>query len=207
MSRTTTLKLYLKKLKNYTILRSIVKYLTYFYTIVLFSTYHLKVKYDYKFDKPFNELEGVFYFWNQNIIAALFFFSRNKNIGHCLLSTSKDGKIIGFIIKKLGFKIIYGSSYKKSLKTIRQTLDVLEINKKLATTGDGSRGPAFKLQRRVIYLASKSKLPLIFIDCKSECVITFKKSWNKFQIPLPFSKILVRIHAPVIPSSDAYKRF
>ena len=174
---------------------------------MLFSTYRLKVEYNHSSTHPFTKNKGVFYFWHQNIIAATFFFFKNKSIGHCVVSPSRDGKIIGFIAQKLGFKVLYGSAYKQSVKLVRQSLDILDVNKRLCIVGDGSRGPAQQLQRGVIYLAAKSKLPLVFIECKSEWAFTFKKSWDKFQIPLPFSKIFIRVHQPIIPSEDAYRKF
>jgi lysophospholipid acyltransferase (LPLAT)-like uncharacterized protein len=207
MSSSSPIKGIIKRVKNSSILSFLIKNFIYSYLKLLFLTYRLEIQCDHKYEQPFNKNQGVFYFWHQNIIAATFFFFKNKSIGYCIISPSHDGKIMGFIAKKLGFKVLYGSGYKSSVKMVRQALDVLDANKKLCLVGDGSRGPAFKLQRGVIYFASKSKIPLVFIECKSEWAFTFNKSWDKFQVPLPFSKILVKIHEPVIPSSDAYKEF
>ncbi len=206
MSRTFNLKFILKKIKNSSLLSFILKNLIHFYIRLLFATYRLEVKSNYNFQKPLSRTDGVFYFWHQNIIAASCLFFKNNAIGHCIVSPSGDGKIVGYIAQKLGFKCLYGSGYKRSVNVVRQALDVLQANKRLCIVGDGSRGPALKLQRGVIYLASKSKLPLIFIECKSQWNITFN-SWDKFQLPLPFSKISIKIHTPVIPSPDAYKEF
>lgn len=121
----------------------------------------------------------------------MFLFFKSKVFGHCIVSPSKDGNIAGFILKKLGFKILYGSANKNPIKLIRKTLDVLSKEKRICLAGDGSRGPAFKLQPGVTYLAVKSKIPLIFIECKVKHAITLKKSWDQFKIPLPFSKIFI----------------
>lgn len=196
------LKKIIKKIKNSSILNFILKHCIYFYLRLLFITYRLR-----KTKEKANLNKGVFYFWHQNIIAVMFFLFKNKYIGHYIISPSNDGKIIGFVAKKLGLKVIYGSAYKNALKSIRTSLDILDLNKRIVIIGDGSRGPAFELQRGVIYLAAKSELSLVFIDCKSEWTITFNKSWDKFKIPLPFSKIRVKVHTPVLPSIDAYKNF
>jgi hypothetical protein len=197
----------IKFIKNNQILNIIIKYSAYFYIRLLFLTYRLKI--EAETNKNINKIlsKGIFYFWHQNIISATYFFLKNKAIGHCIISPSKDGKIIGFIAQKLGFKVIYGSAYKDTIKLVRQTLDILDLNKKIAIVGDGSRGPAKKLQRGIIYFASKSRLPLIFVDCKPNISIKLNKSWDKFKIPLPFSKIYVKVHTPVYPSIDAYKNF
>ncbi|MBD3272840.1 DUF374 domain-containing protein [Candidatus Dependentiae bacterium] len=196
----------LKKIKNSTFLNYIIKYFIYLYLRFLFYTYKLKIINEKNSKKKPELNQGVFYFWHQNIISATFFFFKNKCIGHCIISPSRDGKIMGFIVQKLGFKVLYGSAFKNPLNLVRKSLDVLELNKRIAIVGDGSRGPAFKLQRGVIYLAAKSKQPLIFIDCKTDWAITFK-SWDRFKIPLPFSKIQVKVNTPTHISSDAYKSF
>lgn len=207
MPKSKILKSISKHIKNNRLLSFILKNFLYLSMQLLFKTYRLEVEFDKKTDLPINKWEGVFYFWHQNIIPAMLFFSKNKTIGHSIVSPSNDGKIIGYILQKLGFKIVYGSAYKESIKLVRQGLDILDVNKRLCIVGDGSRGPAFKLQRGVIYLAAKSQLPLVFIDCKTQHAIKLKKSWDQFKIPLPFSKIYIRIHHPIMPSKDAYKNF
>ena len=206
MSSTAKIKKIIKKIKNNKILSHVVYNFIYWYLRILFLTYRLNVKSENDFKKNFNQNEGVFYFWHQNIIAATFFFFKMKGVGHCIVSPSKDGKLMGFIAQKFGFKVVHGSAYKQSVQLIRQTLDILDANKRLAIVGDGSRGPAFQLQRGTIYLSAKSKVPLVFMEIKTEWAFTFNKSWDKFQVPLPFSKIFVKVHAPVIPSPDAYKQ-
>ncbi|MFC1894518.1 lysophospholipid acyltransferase family protein [Candidatus Dependentiae bacterium] len=206
MSNTSILKKITIKLKNSIIFTFLVQNIIYCYLRILFSTYRLTIKMDYDFEKDFKTNKGVFYFWHQNIIAATCFFFSKKCIGHCVVSSSRDGKIMGSIAQKLGFKVLYGSAYKRSINLIKHALDVLDANKRLAIVGDGSRGPAFKLKRGPIYLAAKSQLPLVFLEVKTEWAFTFKKSWDKFQIPLPFSKIFIRVHSPVMPSPDAYKK-
>lgn len=196
-----------KKIKNSEFFNYVACYVIYFYVRLLFATYRMEVQLDYNYKDDFNKNEGVFYFWHQNIVSATYFFFKRKCVGHCIVSPSRDGKIMGFLAERFGFKVIYGSAYKRSVEVIRKALDVIDVNKRLAIVGDGSRGPAFKLQRGTIYLAAKSNVPLVYVDCKPEWAFTFTKSWDNFQIPLPFSKIRIRVHAPVVPSFDAYKIF
>jgi lysophospholipid acyltransferase (LPLAT)-like uncharacterized protein len=155
-------------------------------TKLLFLTYRIKI-----IDKI--PTTGVFYTWHQNIIAASAFFNKKNINSHCIISPSKDGKFVGDIAKKFGFKVLYGSAYKKPLQLIRESLKILQKEKKLFVIGDGSRGPAKKLQSGVIYFAKKTGLPLVFIDCDVSWKIRCKNSWDQFQIPLPFSKIMIRL--------------
>ena len=175
------------------------KHTAYLVARILFATYRLKVTYDTSFKQPLNQHHGIFYFWHQHIVGSMFFFFTNKSSGSCVVSPSNDGKIAGFICKKLGFNVIYGSSNHASLSLVRSCLQVLKQTNQMCLVGDGSRGPAQQLQKGIVYLAEKSCVPLIFVSCKSEWAITFKKSWDHFQIPLPFSTISVHISAPLYP--------
>jgi lysophospholipid acyltransferase (LPLAT)-like uncharacterized protein len=117
------------------------------------------------------------------------------------------GETLGFIAKKLGFKVIHTKNHKTILQTTRKTLDILDVNKKIIVAGDCYNKPKYTLQPWVLYIAAKSRLPLIFIDYPNKSTIRFNKHYKKIHIPLPFSKIKIKIHNPVIPSVDAYKKF
>jgi lysophospholipid acyltransferase (LPLAT)-like uncharacterized protein len=135
----------------------------------------------------------------------MFFFHALKSQGSCIVSPSADGKFAGFICNKLGFNVLYGSSFKQPITLIRQALAELKGRQRLCMVGDGSRGPAFQLQPGLSYFAEKMNLPLIFVECKQQRSITLTKSWDQFKIPLPFSIIQVTVHAPtyVRPSAGS----
>lgn len=168
-------------------------------------TYRLETKYKPEDKKEMKHIKGIFYFWHQNLIAIMFFLFKNKIISHCIISPSRDGQIMGFVFKKFGFKVVYNSPYKSSIKQIRNTLNILDVNKRIFLAGDGSRGPAFQLQRSIKYFASESKLPLVFINCSNKHALTFN-SWDQFKVPLPFSKISVNIHKPEFVDKNSYKK-
>lgn len=187
----------IKKLKTSRLLKFFFKNVLYGSLRLLIATYRLRIVADRVAIRDLGTLPGVYYFWHQQIIAGMTFFFKMKAVGHCIVSPSDDGKIAGFLCQKLGFSVLYGSSYKGSLSLVRNALRVLAHEKKLCVVGDGSRGPAFVLQPGLSYLAEKSGVPLIFVECSSSWHITFSKSWDKFQVPLPFSTIYVHIHMPL----------
>ncbi|MCK4517618.1 DUF374 domain-containing protein [Candidatus Babeliales bacterium] len=178
------------KIKQNHILRGIAQQILYLFLRLLFATYRLRVT-----DETNKDIaNGVVYSWHQQIIPGMFFFFKRKILGHCVVSPSSDGQLAGFVTQKLGFTVLYGSPYKSPITLVRKALTVLKTEKRLCLVGDGSRGPAKKLQPGVTYLAKKSELPLIFIDCKSQWKITLKNTWDQLQIPLPFSKIFITVH-------------
>lgn len=183
----------IKKIKHNKIIFNATASLMAWLLKLLFSTYRIRVVCPANAMQPFNKTEGIFYAWHQNIMAASAFLYKNNFSLHSIVSSSRDGQFIGTIIKKLGYNILYGSSYKNPIALIRKSLAVLQKDKQLFLIGDGSRGPAKQLQPGALYFSKKSQLPLIFIDCKAAWKITLKKSWDKSQIPLPFSKIYITL--------------
>ncbi len=190
------LKTIIKKIKTSRFFSFLLKNLTYGIVRLLISTYRLRIIYGPGIKQPLMANDGVFYFWHQQIIPGMTMFFKAKATGYCIVSPSNDGKFAGHICQKLGFTVLYGSSNKSAVSLLRNSLLALKERRQLCVVGDGSRGPAFELQKGVRYLAAKAQVPVIYVECSSSWHITISKSWDKFQIPLPFSKIQVHIHAP-----------
>lgn len=72
----------------------------------------------------------------------------------------------------------------------------------LAITPDGPRGPRYVVQEGVMSLAQLTGLPIIPIGFHTRAKICVK-SWDRFQIPLPFSRCEINIGKPVYVSRDA----
>ncbi|MBU1007884.1 DUF374 domain-containing protein [Candidatus Dependentiae bacterium] len=183
----------LKKIKQSQFVFTILTSIAHILLRAIFATYRLHVAYDKSLKTPPNATPGVFYAWHQNIIASTVFFKKQQFSFHCIVSPSRDGKFAGTVAQKLGIKVLYGSAHKKPIALVRNALRTLQNDKQLFLIGDGSRGPTKQLQPGVTYLAQQSNLPIFFIDCQTQWKLTVKKSWDKFQIPIPFSKIFVTI--------------
>jgi len=197
---TNIFKFIIRKLKTNKFVGSAGKWMFYIFIRILFSTYRLRFTVDPDIKMPVQEQRGVFYFWHQNILAGMFFFFKQKAMGACVVSPSNDGKYAGFVCQQLGYEVLYGSANKSPIHLLRQSLDVLKKTNQLCLVGDGSRGPAFVLQPGITYLASKAGIPIILVDCKIGWAFTFKKSWDQFKIPLPFSKITVHLKNQGVPT-------
>ncbi len=177
----------------------------YVFLRVLFFTYRVRViSQDISLEDMQHE-KGIYYFWHQHILSGMYFFFSKKLRGSCVVSPSKDGKIAGYICGKLGFNVLYGSSHKSPVSLLKQSIRTLKTHKQLCIVGDGSRGPAKKLQKGIEYLAAKTQVPIIFVECKPYTSYTFKKSWDQFKVPLPFSKIDIIIHSPRYISREDIK--
>ena len=62
----------------------------------------------------------------------------------------------------------------------------------LAITPDGPRGPRYVLADGVITLAQITGLPLVPVSYHLNWKVCLK-SWDRFQIPLPFARCDIRV--------------
>ncbi len=151
----------------------------------------------------------IYTFWHGRMLyfPYLYRFSGKSVI---LTSPSKDGGIVARTAKIFGFSSIRGSSYKKGGPALLKMTRSIKEGKSVAVVGDGSRGPLYKVQEGIINLAYLTGAPILPVVYGAKNKIQLN-TWDRFIIPLPFSKIKVMYGDPVyvdkkteekIPQSD-----
>lgn len=115
---------------------------------------------------------------------------------HLLVSQSNDGEIIGKISKMLGYSLIRGSRGRGGTEALRKILKVLNEGKNIAYTVDGPRGPIHKVKDGIIKIAQMSQAPVIPLVPAAKWK-TGAKSWDKYQIPHLFTKIITVFGDPI----------
>ena len=121
-----------------------------------------------------------------------FFFNRH---GAALISASRDGELLADAIKRFGFDVVRGSSSRLGARAILQLTDVLASGHDVVITPDGPRGPAYELGAGIIFLAQKSGAAVLPVNMEYSTCWRIK-SWDRFIIPRPFSKVRVMIGQP-----------
>ncbi|MFH0931744.1 MAG: lysophospholipid acyltransferase family protein [Candidatus Zixiibacteriota bacterium] len=146
--------------------------------------------------KPIREENGkvLYAFWHGRMLI-LSYSHRRKKI-QVLISQHRDGEIIARIIERLGFGTVRGSSSHGGYKAILQMANKAKEGYDLAITPDGPKGPAFQVQPGTAYIAQRSEIPILPITNSAEKVWTLK-SWDRFIIPKPFSKVVIIIGKPI----------
>jgi hypothetical protein len=77
-----------------------------------------------------------------------------------------------------------------------------EMGYDLAVTPDGPKGPRYAVQGGVISLAQVTGFPIIAVTCNTYRKVCLK-SWDGFQIPLPFSRCELILNKPLLVPRDA----
>ena len=146
--------------------------------------------------RPVNE-NYIGALWHNRLLIFPFvlrrFFSNRR--GAALISASRDGDLLADAIKRFDFDIVRGSSSRLGASAILQLTDVLASGRDVVITPDGPRGPAYELGPGIIFLAQKSGAAVLPVNMEySSCWRL--KSWDRFILPRPFSKVRVIIGQP-----------
>ena len=112
-----------------------------------------------------------------------------------LISPSVDGEIGAMIVRRFGGAVIRGSSSHTGARALRDYYQALVKDAvSPVVTPDGPRGPRFKFKPGAILLAQMSGRPMLPMAYAASRARLIK--WDKFVIPMPFSRIIIAIGAP-----------
>ncbi|WP_297407136.1 lysophospholipid acyltransferase family protein [uncultured Cetobacterium sp.] len=144
-------------------------------------------------------------FWHNKLVGAslgLINFTDKKAV---LASPSKDGELISVPMEKMGFTVVRGSSGKDSIKAVLKLIKFIKSGYSAGTPLDGPKGPIYQVKPGMLYLAQKSGRGLVPVGVAFSNKWTFEKTWDKFQMPKPFSKMLCIAGDPIFIPEDANK--
>jgi lysophospholipid acyltransferase (LPLAT)-like uncharacterized protein len=113
-----------------------------------------------------------------------------------LVSASKDGGFLTGVLECFRVEPVRGSSSRRGPQAMLELTTWAERGYDLAITPDGPRGPRYVVQDGVTSLAQLTGLPIVPCSYHLNWKIQIK-SWDRFQIPLPFSRCEMNL-GPVI---------
>lgn len=112
-----------------------------------------------------------------------------------LISPSVDGEIGAMLVRRVGGRVIRGSSTHTGARALRDYyLALVQENISPVITPDGPRGPRFKFKPGAILLAQMSGRPILPLAYAASRATLVK--WDKFVIPWPLARIVITIGAP-----------
>lgn len=105
----------------------------------------------------------------------------------CLVSASKDGGLLARIMELFRVEAVRGSSSKRGAQALRELVAMGELGYDIAITPDGPRGPCYVVRDGVIATAQLTGMTIVPTSYRLNWKIRLK-SWDRFQIPLPFAR-------------------
>ena len=146
--------------------------------------------------------QAIYCVWHNRLALCLqvyfgFAQRRNQTPGMAaMVSASKDGAFLSSILECFRVQPVRGSSSRRGPQALLELTTWAERGYDLAITPDGPRGPRYIVQDGIMSLAQITGLPIVPASYHLGWKIRVK-SWDHFQIPLPFSRCEVRLGRPV----------
>ena len=142
----------------------------------------------------------LFSFWHGQMLSLI---AEHKRPSAVLISDHRDGEIIAQIIRKFGLSVIRGSTSRGATRALLQSSRALHEGIDVGITPDGPRGPRHSYASGALIIAQRSGAPIIPIaTCASRAWVL--KTWDCFEIPKPFARVIVLYGAPIaVSASDA----
>ena len=129
----------------------------------------------------------------ETFVPAMFW--RGKGVW-TIISQSRDGEMQARVFGRLGFKVIRGSTGRGGVRAAVEAINVLRDGALMAFTPDGPRGPSGVVQGGLLLMAKKSGAAIIPAGVSSRRRWRLG-TWDRYQIPKPFSRAVIVLGEPI----------
>jgi lysophospholipid acyltransferase (LPLAT)-like uncharacterized protein len=139
-------------------------------------------------------------YWHQHLLfgvrAMLDLQDDGLKLGF-LISPSIDGTAPAMLVRKVGAHVIRGSSTHTGARALRDYYETI-VKKEVSPsiTPDGPRGPVHEFKPGAVMLAQMTGKPILPVSVAATRSITLK-TWDRFELPLPFSRVAIVYGEPV----------
>ena len=164
--------------------------------------------------RSFNGAPGekfIFAVWHNRLALCLMLYRRyvvrfapDRRMA-AIVSASRDGGMLARILEHFNVEPVRGSSSRRGGQALREMVSCAERGCDLGITPDGPRGPRYQVQEGVISTAQLTGLPIVPASYHLNWKIRLK-SWDGFQIPLPFAScevVVGRVMRVPVEATDA----
>ena len=142
----------------------------------------------------------IYTFWHDRIFAGTYFFRGRRIV--IMTSQSFDGEYIARFIQRLGYGAVRGSSTRGGVGALVELTRLVRRGCPAGFSIDGPRGPRHVAKMGALLLAKKTGQAVLPFGVNAERYWSLK-SWDRMQIPKPFSRVRVRFAPPLYVPADA----
>lgn len=140
---------------------------------------------------------SVFLFWHDSILLIpLLEWATPFQPISLLISYSRDGDIATEIGKQFRNVSVVRVKHNSRAAALVESCHLLENRHSLLITPDGPRGPRHKIKPGALFACQKCGASVIPIMYAASSQYTLS-SWDRFRIPLPFSRVLFSALEPI----------
>ena len=145
---------------------------------------------NFHFITPISNSQHICVCWHSELLMSPQAYRKihPKHPSSAIISQHFDGDIIRKTLNYLKIKSIRGSSSRGAKRVLLKAFRDVRDGKEILITPDGPRGPRYSMSDGAIGLALRSKKPIFIMNYRADRFWQLK-SWDRFIIPKPFSKI------------------
>lgn len=193
------MKIILKKILRSSLTKAILAWISYAYLWLVFKTTRWSyiglehLEHLMKTNTPF-----IAAFWHGRLAMMPFIWRWNKPF-YMLLSEHEDGRFIAKVVSYHNIKSIYGSSTRGGAQAAFSCIKELKQGHSIGITPDGPKGPRHEASMGLMHIARLSGAPIMPVSYALKRH-RFLKTWDKFLVPIPFSKGVYVIGEPILIS-------
>jgi lysophospholipid acyltransferase (LPLAT)-like uncharacterized protein len=118
-----------------------------------------------------------------------------------LVSWSRDGSLQARALAMQGLRVVRGSSSRGGARGLVGVVRKMREGRDAAFAVDGPRGPQGVVKGGIVAAARAAGGRLVPLGSAFERGFTFDRSWDKFGVAWPFSRVEVVVGAPIDPAS------
>jgi lysophospholipid acyltransferase (LPLAT)-like uncharacterized protein len=143
---------------------------------------------------------AIFTFWHMCIFSATSFWRKRGIV--VMSSRSRDAEYTARFIKRFGYGTARGSATRGGSRALAEMAECLKCGMDVAFTIDGPRGPAYVAKPGAVTLARHTGQAILPFHIAARRYVELP-SWDRLQIPLPFTRALTLVAEPIYVSRDA----
>jgi lysophospholipid acyltransferase (LPLAT)-like uncharacterized protein len=141
----------------------------------------------------------IYSFWHCHLLPLAWIYRGRGAV--VLVSRHGDGEIISQIVHRMGYGTVRGSTTRGGVRSALEMARLGRTGHPLGVTPDGPRGPRHRLQPGIVLIAQRSGLPIVPLSAGMRTGRRLD-SWDRFELPAPFSRILLAAGEPITVPSE-----
>jgi lysophospholipid acyltransferase (LPLAT)-like uncharacterized protein len=144
--------------------------------------------------------------WHQEVFTVAYNYRHFH--GHTLASVSDFGEVISEMLRLCNFVVFRGGSGSKSRRrdVLGDLIEHMQTTPRViyGLTVDGSQGPVYRVKAGCVAIARACRAPIVLVRTQYTRAVTLR-TWDRSQIPLPFTRRLTLASGPywIAPDADA----
>lgn len=147
---------------------------------------------------------GAFAFWHDRIFLMTYYWHRHGEpyAGAIMVSRSFDGEYIARTAQRFKYGAVRGSSTRGGSQALKTMVRLARRGIWMSFTVDGPVGPPYRAKSGAVHFAKRAGVPIAPVLIEAEKFWTLG-SWDRTQIPRPFTRAKMFVAEPVFVPADA----